>query len=132
MKRKMYAHICVGYEGHECGVELPPRQVATSGRYSDMCDSCRREARRIYQAEYYVVHRQKAQEYQRQYNIQHRKTTRRNNNFRAQYSTTAKQQEREKVKSSYSHSYIMHSSPEKALKAIDRILSCKAELAAVK
>ena len=132
MKRKTYAHICVGYEGHECGVELPPRKVATSGRYSDMCDSCRREARRIYQAEYYVVHREKAQEYQKEYNRKYKKALRKRAEYRDKYSNTAKKEEREHTRSSYSHSYIMHSSPEKALKAIDRILSGKAELAAVK
>lgn len=126
-----HTYQCVGHDNYECGLPvIRKRQLHEDEQ--PRCKSCAKFAKAEYQHQYYATHRGKAQEYQRQYNIQHRKTTRRNNNFRAQYSTTAKQQEREATRSSYSHSYLMHSSPEKMAKDINKILRGEAELAAVK
>lgn len=132
MKRKMYAHKCVGYEGHECGNIADETCRDTRGRKKKRCEDCEREYKRLYQEQYYLTHRGKAQAYQKEYHKQHKRASRRNNNFRAQYANTAKQEQREATRSSYSHSYIMHSSPEKAIKALNKILNGKAELAAVK
>ena len=132
MKRKTYAHICVGYEGHECGAITYRLQQSLAHGNQARCPACLKAHKKLYQVGYYIAHNEKAREYQKEYHKRHKRASRRNDNFRQQYSTTAKQQEREKVKSSYTHSELMHAATESFEKSVSRILSGKAELAAVK
>ena len=134
MKLKTYDHICVGYEGHECGAITKRRQRSLAHGNNPRCPDCLKAHKKLYQVDYYLAHNEKAREYQRQYNIAHKKknTTRRNNNFRAQYSTTAKQQEREERRSVYHHSDLMHRPTESFEKAVGRILNGDADLTGVR
>lgn len=132
MKRKTYAHICVGYEGHECGAITYRLQQSLAHGNQARCPACLKAHKKLYQVGYYIANNEKAREYQKEYHKRHKRASRKRTEYRDKYSNTAKKEEREHTRSSYSHSYIMHSSPEKMLKALDRILSGKAELAAVK
>ncbi|NOY89443.1 MAG: hypothetical protein GXO93_08690 [FCB group bacterium] len=86
-------------------------KVARKGKLSTA------EARREYQRRYYQMHKEKAKEYQRQYNLTHKKKMR---GGRGKSSFTAP---REVVRTTYNTTDIMHSSVEKTIRILEKILS---------
>jgi len=75
------------------------------------------EARREYQRRYYQMHKEKAKEYQRQYNLTHKKKMR---GGRGKSSFIAP---REVVRTTYNTTDIMHSSVEKTIRILEKILN---------
>ena len=86
-------------------------------------DQAAAAARAAYQHEYYMTHREKAIEYHREYNRQHKKKQRINANYQLKHAATKKDFMRPEKKDCYTGSELMHSSPEKVAKAIEKIIA---------
>ena len=75
------------------------------------------EIRREYQRQYYQKHKEKAKEYQRQYNLTHKKKAR-GGRGKANFECP-----REKVRTTFNTSDLMHSPVEKTVKMLEKIIN---------
>lgn len=131
MIKKTYTYFCVGYEGHECGLPVilknKPRKNATP-----RCPSCVQMHRSQYQHDYYMLHSDKAKDYQAEYNRRFRKAQRAAAARKITSACTRKLEDREERRSVYHHSDLMHRAPESFEKAVNRILAGDADFTGVK
>lgn len=82
----------------------------------------KREAKRIYQHQYYHAHREQLCEYQKEWNRKNHINARKRQEYALKYAKTGKKQDRAEIVDVYNPSSLMNLQPEKLEKAVNRIL----------
>lgn len=82
----------------------------------------KREAKRIYQHEYYHAHREELCEYQKEWNRKNKNRLATRQRYNLKHSATRKDYERAEIIDVYNPSSLMNLQPEKLEKAVNRIL----------
>lgn len=119
---KAYIYHCVGYEGHECGLEVRSGHPLKENQ-EPRCRSCGVFHRKIYQAEYYQDNKDKAKAYQKDYNERVRKSQIMSEKRKMTTNSTRMVGKRTQIIESFSASHLMNQPPEKIERSINRILN---------
>lgn len=119
---------CVGHKDYECSVAVERKQSPRRGEFR--CPECLKAYRAEYQHEWYSINLEKAKEYQKAYNLKHKKKQRNAEAKRITYNkyyakTSDKKEDREEIRSVHNPVSLARLSPEKFERDFNRILSGK-------